>query len=49
MNDTKQQVFMLNEFFHYVFSPKTNFSLKDFKVQKPSLTNLTSRKIQPEI
>ena len=30
---------MLNQFFHSVFSPKTNFSLKDFKVQKPSLTN----------
>ena len=45
MNDTKQsslrceQVNMLNEFFHSVFSPKTNFSLKDFKVQKFSLTN----------
>ena len=42
MNDTKQsslrceQVIMLNQFFHSVFSPKTNFSLKDFKVQKPS-------------
>ena len=30
---------MFNQFFHSVFSPKTNFSLKDFKVQKPSLTN----------
>ena len=45
MNDTKQsslrceQVNMLNQFFHSVFSPKTNFSLKDFKVQKPSLTS----------
>ena len=45
MNDTKQsslrceQVNMLNQFFHSVFSPKTNFSLKDFKVQKPYLTN----------
>ena len=45
MNDTKQsslrreQVNMLNQFFHSVFSPKTNFSLKDFKEQKPSLTN----------
>ena len=45
MNDTKQSslrckhVIMLNQFFHSVFSPKTNFSLKDFKVQKPSLTN----------
>ena len=44
MNDTKQsslrceQVNMLNQFFHTVFSPKTNFSLKDFKLQKPSLT-----------
>ena len=44
MNDTKQsslrceQVNMLNQFFHSVFSPKTNFSLKDFKVQKSSLT-----------
>ena len=45
LNDTKQsslrceQVNMLNHFFHSVFSPKFNFSLKDFKVQKPSLTN----------
>ena len=45
MNDTKQSslrcenVNMLNQFFHSVFSLKTNFSLKDFKVQKPSLTN----------
>ena len=45
MNDTKQsslrceQVNLLNQFFHSVFSPKTNFSLKDFKLQKPSLTN----------
>ena len=45
MNDTKQsslrceQVNMLNHFFHSMFSPKTKFSLKDFKVQKPSLTN----------
>ena len=44
MNDTKQssfrcvQVNLLNEFFHSVFSPKTSFSLKDFKVQKPCLT-----------
>ena len=44
-NDTKQsslrceQVIMLSEFFHSVFSPKTNFSLKDFQVQEPSLTN----------
>ena len=45
INDTKQsslrceQVNMLNQFFHSVFSPKTNFSLKDFKEKKPSLTN----------
>ena len=46
MNDTKQsslrceQVNMLNQFFHSVFfQKKTNFSLKDFKVQKASLTN----------
>ena len=45
MKDTKQsslrceQVNMLNQFFQSVFSPKTNFSLKDFKVQKPSVTN----------
>ena len=45
MNATKQsslqceQVTKLSEFFNSVFSPKTNFSLKDFKVQKTSLTN----------
>ena len=45
MNDTKrsslrcEQVNMVNEFFHSVFSPKNNFSLKDFKVQKSALTN----------
>ena len=45
MNDTKQSslrcelVNMLNHFFHSVFSSKTNFSLKDFKVKKPSFTN----------
>ena len=45
MNDTNQsslrceQVNMLNELFHPVLSPKTDFSLKDFKVQKPSITN----------
>ena len=45
MNDTKltslrcEQVNMLNQFIHSVFSPKNNFSLKYFKVQKPSLTN----------
>ena len=60
MNDTKQsslrceQVNLLNQFFHSVFSPKTNFSLKDFKVQKPSLTNFdisknTIRKIMDDI
>ena len=30
---------MLSQFFHSVFSSKTNFSLKDFKVQKSTLTN----------
>ena len=45
MKDTEQsslrceQVIMFNQFFHSVLSPKTNFSLKDFKVQKPSPTN----------
>ena len=44
MNDAKQsslrceQVNMLNQFFRSLFSPKTNFNLKDFKVQKPSHT-----------
>ena len=63
LNDTKQsslrceQVNMLNQFFHSLFSPKTNFKLKDFKVQKPSLTNFdifdismnTIRKIMDDI
>ena len=44
MNYTKQsllrceQVNMLNDFVHSVFSPKTSFTLKDSKVQKASLT-----------
>ena len=42
---------MLSEIYHSVFSPKTNFILKDFKVQKPShsnfdISNNTIRKIK---
>ena len=50
MNDTKrsslrcEQVNMLNHFFHSVFSPKSNFSLKVFKVQKSSLANFDNSK-----
>ena len=51
MNDTNQsslrceQVNMLDKCFHSVFSPKNNFSLKNFEVQKPSITNYDISKI----